>query len=56
MEQFGAAELGDNEVVAEVSVAKGFKVRISVLEELESELWIISEAKKRGESERGDGF
>lgn len=56
MEHSGAAELGDDEVVGEVGVAKGFRVRIRVLEELESEFWIILEAKKRGESERRDGF
>ena len=39
-----------------MGVAKGFRVRIRVLEQLESEFWVILEAKKRAESERRDGF
>lgn len=54
VEHFGAAELGDDNVVGEEGVAEGFGglglgLGIWVLEELESEIWVLLAAEKGGE-------
>lgn len=63
VEHFGATKFGDDKVVVEMIVAEGFRlrdfiieVRIRVSEELQSELRIFLESKKRGKPERRYGF
>ena len=67
VEHFGSAKLGDDEVVGDEGVAEwlclgGISVRVRVtvrvwvLEEVESKVWVLLEAKERGEPEGRDGF
>lgn len=56
VEHLRSSELGDDEIVGEGAVAEGFLggVRVRESEELESEVRVFLEAKKRRETERGD--
>ena len=65
VEHFGSAKLGDDEVVGDEGVAERLclsgisvrvRVRVWVLEEVESKVWVLLEAKERGEPEGRDGF
>lgn len=65
VEHFGPAKLGDDEVVGDEGVAERLclsgicvrvGVRVWVLEEVESKVWVLLEAKERGEPEGRDGF
>lgn len=58
VEHFGTAKFGDDEVVGKDGIAKGlmrFRVlRVWVVEEFESEIWVLLEAEERGKSEWRD--
>ena len=54
VEHLGAAKLGDDEVVGKEGVAEwllGIRVRVRVLEELESKGGVLLEAEEGGEPE-----